>query len=321
MIDLLSNASWQSAITISLSVISILISVWFSRRSIQLPITYEPLQCKLVDDSDEEVKEILKRRIARSYDKTTMKYLSFLTFTILNSGSESITLLTNSEPLTIVFRKGMKILDCRKINTTPDQIKFTIKLDAEKLLLNFPLLDPNESITLKILTTDYIDYFPNIYARVPGKKRIVRASNIRHSKEMRIASIIFLLYFIISYFTFDVHTYNQSSNLFFQILLVWSAGSSILLFLMSWLDRRTSPHPSVPLLSTIASIFFQMFIRGLPFLIILGVLGTVIYIWFGLKILAILFLIFCGVLFSLDIGHEFYLIVKKISQRRKKVSI
>jgi hypothetical protein len=66
MINLLSNASWQFAITIALGIISILISIWLaSKRLIQLPTTYETIAWELVDGSDEEIKEILKRRKAQ----------------------------------------------------------------------------------------------------------------------------------------------------------------------------------------------------------------------------------------------------------------
>ncbi len=68
-----------------------------------------------------------------------------------------------------------------------------VPLEDEKILLAFPLLDSNDVITIRVLITGRIDYFPDISVRVPGSKRIVRANNIQQSKELFITALYYYL--------------------------------------------------------------------------------------------------------------------------------
>lgn len=313
MIAFLSNTSWQFAITSGLGIIAILIAIWsVLRRPIQLPITYEALAWEKVDASNDDVKDILSRPLAAGIGT---KPLTFVTFSIQNSGHESIALPNRMEPLTIAFKEGAKIVDCTKIATIPEKIKFATRLDTEKVLLTFPLLDPKETIILRILITGHVDYAPAIYARIPGKKRIQRVNNRRFSKEVRIGSILALLSFILELYT----DHGISPNWQLRFFDFFWLFMGIWLFLISFLSKKVPPHSHlIPLPSTILAFYKHAFIHALPFLIVLGIVGTIMYLYLGLKGIALLYLILIFGLFPLFFWYELYLGVKKFLQRRKK---
>ena len=148
--DILSNSTFQFIITSSLTLLLGGISVWLAmRRPVQIPLTYETLFQQRVDPSNEEVRDLLAA-IHISPDDSRVQYLNFVTFKLWNSGKESVA-LTDDKPLYIAFKRGATILACQEIETAPQDLEYTCRLEDEKILLAFPLLDPKDSTTFRVL--------------------------------------------------------------------------------------------------------------------------------------------------------------------------
>jgi len=321
--DFLSNPVWQFIINSCIGIISIFIVIWIAfRRPVQIPISYEAITIEPVNGSEDEIKELIEN-MQVSADDETITYSCFVTFKIWNSGRESITLPEDSKPLTIAFKHGEKILDCKRLETVPNDLELSYRLDAEKILLNFPLLDPNEAIIFRVLLTSYVNYFPQIYVRVPGKKRIERANNVRMSKEARIAALLFLCVAILGYMAFTFgsssHKHNIKAEFYFIGLTVLFLLVSLTFFLESWVSRRSAPFPdSIMLPSTLLYIYFKIFLRALPALIIFGALAAIIYALFGLRVLTLVYLMFCCLITSFEIWYMLNATVIYLFQKRKK---
>src|SRR2546428_2467690 len=119
------------------------------RQSVQIPLTYETLLQQRVDSSNEEVRNLLAATHIDP-DDSRVKYLHFVTFKLWNSGKESVTTLTDDTPLTIAFRRGATILAYEEIEKAPQELKYTCRLEDEKILLAFPLFDPKDMITVRL---------------------------------------------------------------------------------------------------------------------------------------------------------------------------
>lgn len=278
---ILGNSTFQFIITSSLTLILGGISVWLSvRRNVQIPLTYETLFEKRVYPSDEEIKMLLET-IHISSDDSRVQYLNFIIFKLWNSGKESVT-FTEDKPLSIAFKRGATILACEEIETVPQDLDYTCRLEDEKILLAFPLLDTKETIVLRVLIPGYIYGFPEINVRVPGRKRIVRANNIRWSKEMLMIGLFVLCGAIYLFVSSRLPSSFPGPG-----VLCLFFGTEILCLVISWADRRLPPNHSMP-----PSYFLLSLVRGLPRLIPFGILAVLIYLWFGGQILVDAYLIF-----------------------------
>lgn len=321
VMDFLINTEWQFIVSTSISIISIGIGIWIAfRRPVQIPISYEAIAIELTDGSENEVKELIEKMQMLDDDRT-IKYPCFVTFKIWNSGRESITLSDDSKPLTIAFKRGERILDCQKLVSVPDDIELNYKFLFEKILLRIPLLDPKESITFRVLLTNYVNYFPAIYVRVPGKKRIVRANNIRRSKEMKFVAIAYAVISVYMFISFKLfsHNHNSTAELYIMFPIVLFFLSSILFYLMSWADRRMPPYPnSFMLPSTWLYIYLIIFVLMVPVLIIIGVLAAIVYALFGPETLSSLYLLAIGLFTPIGLWNLLYIAATGWLRKRKK---
>lgn len=179
MLNFLNNSVLQFIINLICTfVVGFFIPIWLARRQpILLPITFETISVELVADID-EIKKI-KEKMQISFDNEILKHPCLVTFKIHNSGRECIKLPEDSNPLLITFKKGVIVLGWDNLETVPSHVEVIPKLNREDFLLVVPILNPKESIKLRVLLNDYIDALPEeIDARIPAKKRIVIANNI-----------------------------------------------------------------------------------------------------------------------------------------------
>ncbi len=272
---ILSNATVQFIISTSLTFLLGGINVWFvMRRRVQIPLTYETLLQQRVDSSNEEVRDLLAETHI-SPDDCRVELLNFVTFKLWNSGKESVTTLTDDKPLTVAFRCGATILASEEIEKAPQELDYACRLEDEKILLAFPLFDPKDVITIRLLIAGRIDDFPDISVRVPGSKRIVRANNIRQSKEWFIIGICYLL---LTTYLF-VSTWSLSPSPYPAETLGMFYGVGILFLGLSWLVRSSPPDFLLP------SKFLWEFIQAMPVVIPIFILGALIDHWFGRQIL------------------------------------
>jgi hypothetical protein len=309
---LLSNPAFEFVINIIL----ISISIWIAwRRPPQISISYETFPFDYVDSSNEDVKRILAKR-RKASDDPRMQLLTFVTFKLSNMGKEAISLNDVAKPLTIAFNRDATILSCEKVETIPEDLEYKSPIKGEKVLLTFPLLEPKDSLTLRLLITGYIDYFPGITIRVGLRKRIVRANNVRFSKELLVMGIVCLCLA-----TFMASASASPPQLPLQNV-VWDMiyGYYVIglgCLVVSRLERRALPTRHI-LPSAFISNFFKMFIRVLPFLISFGLLSIAVFHWFGRLAFAWMFLIVVFVAIPLGAWDIFYKVVIKWLQKKKR---
>ena len=138
---------------------------------------------------------------------------------------------------------------------------------------------------LKFIIPGRIYDFPDISIRVPGTKCIVRANNIRQSKEMFIMGIIFLC--MITYLFVSV--WSQSPYPFPAEIIWVFYGGGISILCSGWLIRSSSPGFFLP--SELLWDIIKAIPLGILVAIPLVILAVLIYHWFGRETLINVFLI------------------------------
>ena len=313
--DILSNTILQFIITNSIAFLALGVSVitlWIgARRVVQISLLYETIPPQeFVDPSHESVKAILPH-LNISPDDERLQFLTWITFKLSNSGKVAITLADDTKPVMIAFRKRT-ILDFQEVAKDPKELEYTSRLDKDKILLTLPLLKPGESVTLKVLLTDYVFSFPDIDVRVPQHARIVKANNIRRSNEMLILG---LFYLCAASYMFIAG--RSIPSFIFQGVIGLSFLGGLAFISASWLDRRSLPyHHMLPSQYFLA--FFLSFIYALPLLIPLALVALFIYFLLGTHALAIMFLIFIMVSTIFSLWWGVYKGFTKLLRWRKK---
>jgi hypothetical protein len=314
--SLLSNSTFQFVISNCLVIITIILSViniWLLvKRSDRLP-SYEGISEEHINLIDPEVK-LLLTNLHIPFDNARVRRFCFITFKLWNSGKEPITLDDEKRPLIIAF-KGIPILAYNKIGTFPEDFDYTLRLDGGKLLLTWPRLEKNESLTLRILVPEYVYSFPDIRIRGRAPQPMMKANNIRWSKEMLVMGIFYLCAAMYMFFTMRSLPPSPLQG------LLWLFFASGIFFLgMSWADRKTPPLQYM-LPSTWFLLLLMMFIRALPVLIPIGIVALVVYFWFGARILTVLYLLFALTTVSFGAWYMGYsCIIGWLKKKQKKYS-
>lgn len=322
--NLLSSQVFEFIVATSIAVIACIVSImtlWISRRQAQLTIDYEAIAIEQVENTDEAIKDA-RGTMQVVVENDSVEAPCLLTFKIWNSGSQSILLKDESNPLIIIFDKGHKVLGLTVIEKSQYYIEVAPKLEEEKVLLLLPVLEPGQSLTFQVLLSHYINYNPVIYAQVTSK-RTVRANNRRSATELTVVGIIGLLmaglFPLFMFYLFGSFSYGRSpdATIFFIIMNIGFLLMGIISLITGQMQRRMAPYP-FPLHSTVLGYYFKAFVRGLPFLIILGALAIPIYAVFGIK--GVGFAYFALVFFTVPFSGwwSLYAIVTKQLQKRQK---
>lgn len=257
--------------------------------------------------SNEEVRDLLAK-IHISPDDSRIQYLSFVRFKLWNSGKESVTILSDDQPVILAFPPGATILACEEIAREPQDLEYNLRLEDERILLAFPLLDANDVITIRVLITGRIYDFPDISVRVPGSKRIVRANNIQQSKELFITALLLLC---MTTYLF-VSMWSLSPSPFSVEIWVLFYGGGILLLITSWLIRKYPPGFPQP------SKGLWEIIQVMPIAIPICILGVLIYHWLGKQTFAIVIGIVCSLFSIFGLWFIPYTLVTAYLKKKKK---
>jgi hypothetical protein len=280
---------------------------------------YETLSFEYVNPSNKEVKRILAKH-RKAPDDPKMHILTFVTFRLSNMGKEAISINDITKPLTITFKSEATILSCEKVETVSQDLEYKSRIEGEKILLTFPLLEQKESLTLRLLITGYIDYFPGITIRVGLRKRIVRANNVRFSKEMLVVGIV--SFCLAAFMAFASGSPPQSpfqnvQNIYWDTVYGYSV-MGLACFLESWEARKLLPTPKRILPSAYLSLFFKELISLLPILIPFAILSVVVIHWLGIRAYGLTLII---IIFNLGPLLWWYLLYKLVSTWLQKCKI
>jgi hypothetical protein len=311
-------ATFLSLVTIFLGLGAILVPIWLAfRQPVQLFLSYGETVVPEKVVGTQRVIETIKAgmEVSSAYPVSAGEYYIH-TAKIANLGKESI-VLPEDTPLTIKFKKGTKVLGIGNFVRSDDSIKVTAKIDAEKALLILPQLDPKESITFRMLLDHNVNYIPDVNARIiiHGKKRIVKANNVRYAREVKILGFLCLgLALVLCAALFSPFHYSVVNQEQEVIIGLFACG--ICMICISWIARNTPP--SQLLVEFSFSSMLKNFIKVMPFFILLGLLAAGIILLFRFKGIQFLFGSYVFILFPLSLWFMFYTIVISFFKKRKK---
>ncbi len=269
--------------TITICFVSSIITIWLARRiPVELPIGYETL--KIEEIRDEENIKAIKAKMQMLVDNETSDPLCLFVFKIWNRGKKPVW-LSDPTPLIITFKQGVKILGWERAECKPDHIKVSPTVEEREVKLDLPFLDSKYSVTVYLLLNEYVDYLPDVHSEVHhnGKNNVIRANNIRSSKENIIAGIIAFgigAYSLISYDSSFRGPVDALINV--NVALGFYLVLGIGLLYKGIVERRNVPHNF--LLSRIIVDKIKEFLPILPYLVIIVGIGIAIYSFFGRRI-------------------------------------
>jgi hypothetical protein len=191
-VELLSNTTFQFVISISLNLLLGIITLWLAlRRTDKLPLAYTTISQVSINSDDEVVKPNLSNFDFSLWGTRKLNF-QVLTFKLWNSGREPVILDDEKKPLIVAF-KGVTILACLQVVRFPDDLDCDWDVVEGKLHLKLPRLERNESLTVQILVPTYLyNSIPEIRVRGHAPKPMLKANNIRLSKEMFILGMFYL---------------------------------------------------------------------------------------------------------------------------------
>jgi hypothetical protein len=297
-------------ITNSITIILGCITLWLAIRQRNKMPSYEGISYEPINLSDVKIKMLLMHLQIPLNDKRIV-FFHLLTFKLFNPHKEPLT-FDEKEPLALGFH-NLPILAYEHIESFPEDLDYTCRLDGGKLLLVLPRLERGESFTLRILVPGYTDTFPDI--RIPGRapRPMMKANNIRRSTEMLIMGIFYLIATLYMFFTL-----RSSPPYPLQYILWLFFATGLYLFMLSWVERKMPPSQERILPSTWFYLQLLLLIRALPVLLPLGIIAALIYWKFGLQILMDVYLLAACLLVSLGFWLLLYTGISAWFRKKKK---
>lgn len=144
---------WQCVEVIFGAVTIIVTIIIYLRQRKQKKITYEAiLRSDLVNVEDEVIS-----KIQILYDKKSIDNIFLFIVKIINSGTVPIVRSDFETPINIEFAEKGKVLEADVINVSPKNLAVDIKNSKSGVSIQPLLLNPGDSITVKILLTNYTD--------------------------------------------------------------------------------------------------------------------------------------------------------------------
>lgn len=164
MLEPLRDPLWQFLIA-SLTLVGMILIYFFQQR--KKSITYEILSRNQLLT----VREELEGKLQVLYEGNETKDICFLVIKLTNSGNLPISSSDYELPITIKTGENSKILSASVTQKEPDGLLVELEAGANLITIKPTLLNPKDSITLKILVSDFDGKIsPN--ARIIGVKAI-----------------------------------------------------------------------------------------------------------------------------------------------------
>ncbi len=173
MLEFLKDPVWQFIGT-SIIATTIALGIFFLQRQRKL-LLYEIIAKNHLLTINEEISGNVKIL----YNEHPAKNISLLIIKILNAGNIAIPIVDyeNETPISLNIGALTKILSSTIIDVNPKHLPVKIKIKDNQILILPCLLNPTDSITLKLLLSDFKDEI-NFVSRIAGVKNI---SNIKNS--------------------------------------------------------------------------------------------------------------------------------------------
>ena len=165
--DVLSDPIWQSLgvivgiIAVAVSVTIGVITISLSRR--RKALSYEILAMAPLVTLDRDIRE----RVQILFDGQLVHDVKLALIRLTNSGNIPIKTGDFERAVTLSFNPEAKILTAAATETSPQDLDISLHVEPAKVTVKSGLLNPRDSITVKILATDVRDSF-SVSGRIVG---------------------------------------------------------------------------------------------------------------------------------------------------------
>lgn len=167
MRDVLCDPIWQSLgtivgiIALAVSVTIGIITISLSRR--RKALSYEVLAMTRLVTLDKDIRE----RVEILFDGQLVKDVKLALIRLTNSGDLPIRATDFEHPVTLSFNEEARILTAAATETNPQDLNVSLDVEPAKVTIRPSLLNPNDSVTVKILATEVSDSF-SVSGRIVG---------------------------------------------------------------------------------------------------------------------------------------------------------
>jgi hypothetical protein len=167
MSEILRDPLWQFiGVILALIAIGVSILIYLLQRN-RKSLSYEVLS----DTPFLTMKEELEGKLQILYEGTSIKNAQLIVIRILNSGNMPIPANDYERPLQFVFGNRAKILSAEVTDKVPDNLLANVTVNDHGFELKPTLLNSKDSITVKVLVSDYQEIL-KADARIIGVKSI-----------------------------------------------------------------------------------------------------------------------------------------------------
>ena len=182
MMDFLRDPIWQF-IGAVLALIALFVSIYlFVLQRRKKTLAYEILsETKLLT-----MKEGFEGKVQILFEGQSVKNVHLLVIKIINNGNIPIASSDFEKALTFAFNEDVNILSAEIIDTYPKTLKPMIDTNQNRLVLNPTLLNSGDSITFKLLLTQYD-------GKIEVDTRIIGVSEVKKATEQRTQSLYYLI--------------------------------------------------------------------------------------------------------------------------------
>lgn len=140
------------------------------------------------------VREELEGKLQVLYEGDPTKDICLLVLKLINSGNLPVSTSDYECPISFATGANSKILSAVVTNKDPQELSIELVVEPSRVVVQPALLNPKDSITLKILVSDFAgSIIP--HARIVGVKAITKASsNSSYSTLLMICGLVLLTF-------------------------------------------------------------------------------------------------------------------------------
>jgi ABC-type amino acid transport system permease subunit len=187
---------WQFIAAI-VGILLLIITIYFYFLQRQ----YKELSFEIISNTPilSKAKEIADK-IQLLYDGKPVNNVNLIIIKITNSGNIPIIRTDYERPIAFYFDSKSKVLDAEVIKTVPDDLKIKLNTSNDKIILEPVLLNEADSLTLKIILSEYNGAIrPD--ARILGIKAILDKTN-KGKNSLLLLLLGFVLGFVLGFIIF-----------------------------------------------------------------------------------------------------------------------
>lgn len=151
------------------------------------------------------VKTEVQNKIKIYYENKLVENVYLVSIRLINSGNQPISIDDFARPINIQLGSNTKILTCEVLEQNPKDLDVSILKMQNSFEIQPLLLNPNDSLTLSILLSDYREEL-EVSARVKGVRNIETYSEPQPLLNiiLMLLMIPFILFSITSTFFYDI---------------------------------------------------------------------------------------------------------------------